>query len=150
MSARSPGPVLDSPGPGMTLRTSIQPQLWVDDGPAALRFYQRAFDAVVEHRVGETALVAQLAVGEARFWIASADRALGRFSPRAIAGTTGRLLLVITDPERVLAAAVAAGATERSPVHDEHGWRVARFEDPFGHEWEVGHQLGLTPPDAAS
>jgi uncharacterized glyoxalase superfamily protein PhnB len=60
-----------------------------------------------------------------------------RFSPRQINGTTSRTLLVVDDPEEVVARAVAAGATESSSVGDEHGWRLGRIIDPFGHEWEV-------------
>lgn len=104
---------------------------------------------MVEHRVGgpdDPDVIAQLSVDSARFWVSSASEPLGRFSPKAIGGATGRLLLVVDDPERVLSAAVAAGATETGPVGDEHGWRLGRFEDPFGHEWEVGRPLGTWPP----
>ena len=134
-------------------RAEIQPELWVADGPAAVAFYERAFGAVVEHRVsgpGALDVVAQLAVAGARFWVSTAAEDLRRFSPSAIGGATGRLLLVVDDPESLLSAAVAAGATQTSPVADEHGWRLGRFDDPFGHQWEVGHPAGAWPPATAS
>jgi PhnB protein len=31
-------------------------------------------------------------------------------------------------------------------VGDEHGWRLGRIVDPFGHEWEIGFPLGTWPP----
>jgi PhnB protein len=31
-------------------------------------------------------------------------------------------------------------------VGDEHGWRLGRIVDPFGHEWEIGAPLGNRPP----
>jgi PhnB protein len=31
-------------------------------------------------------------------------------------------------------------------VGDEHGWRIGRVVDPFGHEWEIGSPLGPWPP----
>jgi PhnB protein len=129
----------------------MQPELWVGDGPAAVAFYERALGAVVEHRVdgpGERDVVAQLAVGGARFWVSNAADELRRFSPAAIGGATGRTLLVADDPDTLVASAVAAGATLTSPVGDEHGWRLGRFTDPFGHEWEVGHPLREWPPPA--
>jgi PhnB protein len=132
-----------------TPRVEIQPELWVADGPAAVAFYERALGATVVHRVsgpGEHEVVAQLSVGGARFWVSNASEALGRLSPDRIGGATGRVLLVVDDPAAVLAAAVAAGATETSAVRDEHGWRLGRFVDPFGHEWEVGRPLGVWPP----
>jgi hypothetical protein len=49
-------------------------------------------------------------------------------------------------PERVVAQAVAAGAIEASPVGNEHGWRLGRIVDPFGHEWEIGKPLAAWPP----
>jgi PhnB protein len=127
--------------------TTIQPELWVDTPSEAVAFYETAFGATVLHRVGDgDDIVAQLAVGDAAFWVASASAALNRLSPRAIDGATSRTLLVVDDPEAVLRQAVAAGAAELSPVSDEHGWRIGRIVDPFGHEWEIGVPLGPWPP----
>jgi PhnB protein len=56
------------------------------------------------------------------------------------------VLLVVDDPEALIGAAVAAGATLTSPVGGEHGWLLGRFTDPFGHEWEVGRPLAEWPP----
>ena len=140
----------DTPAVGAG-RADIQPELWVSHGPAAVAFYERAFGAKVEHRVSgpaEDDIVAQLSVAGARFWVSSASDQLRRFSPAAIGGATGRVLLVVDDPEALMRTAVAAGATEKSSVGDEHGWRLGRLIDPFGHEWEVGHPLGGWPPTA--
>lgn len=122
--------------------TSIQPELWVDGASAAVSFYQAAFGAVVLHRVGDgDDIVAQLAVGNAEFWVTEANVDMQRFSPRVIGGTTSRTLLVVDDPDAVLAQAVRAGATEIAAVGEEHGWRLGRITDPFGHEWEIGRPL---------
>jgi len=127
--------------------TSIQPELWVERAAASVAFYQAAFGAVVLHRVGEGEdIVAQLAVGDAVFWVASASSSAGRFSPRSIGGATSRTLLVVDEPDAVLEQAVAAGATATSAVGDEHGWRLGSIVDPFGHEWEIGRPLGAWPP----
>jgi PhnB protein len=134
-------------------RAEIQPELWVGDGPAAVAFYEQALGAVVEHRVvgpGGRDVIAQLSVAGARFWVSNASDDLRRFSPDALGGATGRMLLVVDDPESLLAAAVAAGATPTSPVGEEHGWWLGRFKDPFGHEWEVGRPLVEWPPAARS
>jgi len=127
--------------------TSIQPELWVEAPRAAIAFYEAAFGATVLHEAGHgDDVVAQLGVGAAAFWVASASAALNRLSPRAIGGTTSRTLLVVDDPDEVVRRAVAAGATETSPAGDEHGWRIGRVVDPFGHEWEIGRPLGSWPP----
>jgi PhnB protein len=127
--------------------TSIQIELWVDGASAAVAFYQAAFDAVVLHCVGQgDDIVAQLAVGPAEFWVSEASEDMQRFSPRAMGGATGRVLLVVDEPAAVLDQAVRAGATEIAPVTNEHGWRLGRVVDPFGHEWEIGRPLGVWPP----
>jgi PhnB protein len=127
--------------------TSIQPELWVESPREAITFYEAAFGATVLHRVGEgDDVVAQLGVGDAAFWVAGTSAALKRLSPRAIDGATSRTLLVVDDPDSVARQAIGAGATESSPVNDEHGWRLGRIVDPFGHEWEIGLPLGPWPP----
>ena len=129
------------------LMTSMQPELWVERAAAAVAFYRAAFGATVVHSVGEgDDIVAQLRVGAAAFWVTAASASMKRFSPQTIGGTTSRTLLVVEDPERVMGQALAAGATEKSAVGDEHGWRLGRIVDPFGHEWEIGKPLGAWPP----
>lgn len=125
----------------------IQPELWVDRAAEAIAFYVAAFGARVLHQVGEgDDVVAQLAVGDAAFWVSPGGADAPRFSPRAIGGATGRTLLVADDPDALFAQAVAAGAAAASEMADEHGWRLGRVFDPFGHEWEIGRPLGPWPP----
>ena len=127
--------------------TSIQPELWVERAGAAIAFYQAAFGARVMHSVGDgDDVVAQLSIGDAAFWVTAASSSMKRFSPKAIDGTTSRTLLVVENPERIVAQAIAAGAAEASAVGDEHGWRLGRIIDPFGHEWEIGCPLAGWPP----
>src|SRR5438045_3837643 len=105
--------------------TSIQPELWVESPGEAVAFYEAAFGATVLHRVGEGEdVVTQLGVGDAAFWVAATSAAMRRLSPRAIDGATSRTLLVVEDPDSVVRQAVAAGATESSPVSNEHGRRM--------------------------
>jgi PhnB protein len=128
--------------------TSIQPQLWVDNPRNAVAVYEAAFGATVLHQVGGgDDIVAQLGVGDGAFWVAATSATMKRLSPRTTNGATGRTLLVVDDPDGVVGQAVAAGATESSPVRNEHGWRLGRIIDPFGHEWEIGVPLGAWPPD---
>jgi PhnB protein len=52
---------------------------------------------------------------------------------------------VTGDPDAMFARAVAAGATAASEMADEHGWRLGRVFDPFGHEREIGKPPGGWP-----
>jgi PhnB protein len=101
----------------------------------------------VVHCAGEgDDIVAQLAVGDAAFWVATTGPGGDRLVPSAVGGATARMLLVVDNPDTLFARAVAAGARAKSAVATEHGWRVGRVIDPFGHEWEMGVPLGAWPP----
>jgi PhnB protein len=126
--------------------TQILAQLSVRRGPEAVEFYRAAFGAVVDYQVGDTEIVAQLSVGDASFWVADESPANANFSPETVGGSTTRMLLIVDDPDAAIARAVDAGATEVYPAADEHGWRLGRVADPFGHHWEIGKPLGPWPP----
>jgi PhnB protein len=129
---------------------SIMAQLSVRRGREAVEFYRQAFGAVEDYRVGGTdendAVVAQLSVGAATFWVADESPEHQNFSPETLNGGTTRLLLIVDDPDAAIAQAVAAGARQVRPAADEHGWRLGRIEDPFDHHWEIGRPLIPWPP----
>jgi len=115
------------------MNTRILPELSVRRGRDAIAFYEAAFGAVVEYRVGGTDahpdVVAQLSVDGASFWVSDESPAHGNFSPESLGGGTVRVLLIVEDPAAVLERAVAAGATEIHPVGEEHGAGMSRFPD---------------------
>jgi PhnB protein len=157
---RALGDTVASPPDGQRVRsigwrrldavTQIMAQLSVRRGREAIEFYKAAFGAVEEYRVAGTDahpdVVAQLAVGGASFWVSDESPPNGNFSPESVGGATARVLLVVDDPDAVVAQAVSAGAREVHGVGEEHGWRIGRVEDPFGHHWEIGRPLIDWPP----
>jgi PhnB protein len=125
-------------------KTSISPMLSVRNGIKAVEFYKQAFGARELFRIESEAgdVVAQLAVGEADFWLADESPENKNFSPESLGGSTTRLVMVVNDPDAVFAQALNAGATAVWPVADQpYGWRVGRLVDPFGHHWEIGKPL---------
>ena len=115
-------------------KTAITPTLSVNNGVAAVEFYMRAFKAVEIMRMTapDGAIVANLTIGDARFFVADApiDSNLNFVSIR--------LGLLVADPDGFFKEAVAAGATEVYPVADQHyGYRLGHIIDPFGHHWEI-------------
>ncbi|HWD08996.1 MAG TPA: VOC family protein [Actinomycetota bacterium] len=133
-------------GNGASHQPAVQAQLSVRNGRAAVAFYQAAFGATEVFRFGEEEVVAQLAVGDAMFWVEDESPAHGNFSPETVGGATARMLLIVGDPTAVVARAVALGAAEISPVGEEHGWLLGRIDDPFGHRWEIAKPLVAWPP----
>jgi PhnB protein len=123
------------------VRTSIAPWLSVPDGSAAVDFYTRAFGAVERERLADDesgrVIVAQLAIDEADFWVQQDPDN----SPPAGGGGPVRMIVTVADPDAAFAKAVSAGGREVSAVSDDHGWRIGRFADPFGHQWEIGRRL---------
>jgi PhnB protein len=130
--------------------TAILPQLSVRRGREAVEFYKAALGAIEVYRVGgdeqNPSVVSQLAVGDASFWVADESPEHGNFSPETVGGGTVRMLLIVEDPDAAVRRAVEAGATEVATVGEEHGWRMGRIADPYGHHWEVGRPLGTWPP----
>jgi PhnB protein len=126
-----------------TLRTSIAPLLSVRHGAQAIDFYKTALGATELFRVEapDGAVVAQLSVDGADFWLADESPEHQNFSPETLNGGTVRMILTVADPDVSFARAIKAGATIITPVADQYGWRVGRLLDPYGHHWEVGKPL---------
>ena len=119
--------------------TAVVPLLSLRNGTKAIEFYKAAFGARevfrVENEQGE--VVARLSADGAEFWLADESPQHFNFSPESLGGGSVRLLLIVEDPDIAFERAVAAGATVVSPVGNQHGWRVGRVVDPFGHHWEI-------------
>ena len=122
---------------------SVAPMLSVRNGARAVEFYKSAFRAIEVFRVEDPggAVVSRLSVDGAEFWVSDESPEHGNFSPESLGGGSVRMILTVADPDAVFAQAVAAGASEIWPVHEEYGWRLGRVVDPFGHHWEIGHPL---------
>jgi PhnB protein len=122
---------------------SLAPWLSVRKGAKAVEFYKSAFGAQETYRVEDPAgdVVSRLSVDGAEFWLSDESPAHGNFSPESLGGGSVKMLLTVPDPDGMFAKAVAAGAKEVYAVSEEHGWRVGRVVDPFGHHWEIGRPL---------
>jgi PhnB protein len=124
------------------IATSIMPWLNVRGGARAVDFYKSAFGAVEVFRMGDdNSVVARLSINGAEFWLSDESPEHFNFSPESLGGITVRIILTVADPDAVFARALKAGAKVVYPVSDEHGWRIGRVVDPFGHHWEIGKPL---------
>ena len=122
---------------------SIAPMLSVRNGARAVAFYQSAFGAVELYHIEDPggAVVSQLSVDGAVFWLSDESPEHSNFSPESLGGSSARMVLTVADPDAVFAQALVAGAQVVFAVEEAHGWRLGRVVDPFGHHWEIGHQL---------
>jgi PhnB protein len=122
---------------------SIAPMLSVRRGAKAIEFYKAAFGAVELYRIDseDGAVVARLSAGPAEFWVADESPEHLNFSPESLGGGSVQMVMIVPDPDAAFERAVTAGATVVWPVSDQHGWRLGRIVDPFGHHWEIGRPL---------
>jgi PhnB protein len=129
------------------MKTTISPLLSVRNGKKAVEFYKAAFGATELYRVEDPAgeVVVQLSVDGAEFWVADESPENQNFAPETLGGGTVRMVMVVSDPDEAFRRAVEAGATVVWPVSNQHGWRLGRVVDPFGHHWEIGKPLRASP-----
>lgn len=126
-----------------SIRTTIAPWLTVRGGENAVDVYKSAFSAEEVFHIEDPDgnVVARLSIDGAEFWLSEESPAHGNMSPSAASGTAVRMILTVADPDAIFALAVQAGASPVQPVSEEHGWRVGRIADPFGHHWEIGRPV---------
>ena len=82
-------------------RNAITPVLTVRRAAEAVTFYERAFAAeeIYRNSYPDGRIVAEMAVGDARFRVADEAPELSNLSPQALNGTSVRLNLLVADPE---------------------------------------------------
>lgn len=119
---------------------AIVPMLYLKNLSEAIEFYKKAFGATERWRIeheGNTH-VAEMLIGPVLFRLheeLATDRVL---SPSSVNATKVVVELLVENPDEMAARAVAAGATELSPVQDhDYGYRQGTIRDPFGHQWTL-------------
>lgn len=125
------------------VKCTIAPWLSVRGSAKAVEFYKAAFGATEAFRIDspDGGVVARLSVDGAEFWVGDESPEHQNFSPETIGGGSVRMVLTVADPDAVFARAVRVGAKAVHEVGEQHGWRVGRVVDPFGHHWEIGREL---------
>jgi PhnB protein len=125
------------------IATAVMAWLSVRNGGQAVEFYKAAFGARETYHVEDPggSVVSRLSIEGAEFWLSDESPENLNFSPESLGGGTVKMLLIVSDPDAVFAKAIGAGAREVYGVQEEHGWRVGRVVDPFGHHWEIARPM---------
>lgn len=134
-------------------RSSITAVLTVRGADEAITFYSQAFGAeeVYRNTYPDGRIVAELAVGDARFRVADEAPEASNLSPETLGGTSVRINLFVEDPDSLVERAVQHGAVLVGPVVDQsYGLRQGRLADPWGHHWLIGRPLEGPSGDWAS
>lgn len=133
---------------------SITPHLVVPDAAEAVTWYAQAFGAREIERVtlpGGTVMTLHMEIAGSAVMLASEFPDMGILAPLTIGGTASVLQVYVEDVDARWQAALDAGATERSPLHDAFwGDRHGGLVDPFGHRWNLArHDRDVAPEDVA-
>ena len=139
------------------MASAIWPYLTVNDGKAAVAFYEKALGAVAERVMpaGDKLMHATMKVGDATFMlnddfpehcggVVRAPKATG-------AATAVTMHLNVPDCDAAVAKMTAAGGAVVYPPMDAFwGDRYGTVVDPFGHQWSFATPLPADRAKAAA
>jgi PhnB protein len=122
------------------------PHLVVNDGEAAIAFYEKAFGAVLEGKHpaddGKRLMHAHLTLGAGILYLHDEFPEFGDSgakAPTRLGGVSCVIHLEVPDADAAWGRAVDAGAEVVMPLDNQFwGARYGQIKDPFGHLWSIG------------
>jgi PhnB protein len=128
----------------------VFPYLRVRKAAEAIAYYAKAFGAVEKFRLtepGGRVGHAELDLGGTTIMLSDEYPEYGIRGPESIGGTSMSIHLHVDDADGMLRSAVDAGGTMvREPQDQFYGERSGTVRDPYGHEWNVGHEIEKVEP----
>lgn len=121
------------------------PHIAVNDGEAAIKFYEAAFGAECQNKRlsedGKNVMHAHVQLGGDVFFLHDLPElgAQGAKAPGRLGGTSFVIHLEVPDADVAWERAVKAGAQIVMPLDNQFwGMRYGQLRDPFGHIWAIG------------
>jgi PhnB protein len=129
----------------------VSPHLAVAGAAEAIDFYTTVLGASERMRMpmpdGKIAH-AELQLGDSVVMIGDEVPGGTDPSPKTLGGSPVALFVYVDDVDDVFERALAAGAQSVQPPENHfYGDRVAMFDDPFGHRWNIATHVEDVPPD---
>ena len=125
--------------------------LRVSDAAKAIDYYCDAFGATEKFRLAEPSGRighAELNFGPTTIMLSDEYPEMGIQGPASIGATSVAIHLHVEDADAVLERARKAGGEIIRPPEDHfYGERSGTLRDPFGHEWNIGHEIEEVSPD---
>jgi PhnB protein len=124
------------------------PHLIVNDGLAALKFYQEVFGAAEGDTMmapdGKRIMHGEIVLDGHKLFVSDEFSAAEGGSckmPQTLGGTCVRITLNVDNADALVERAVSRGAQVLMPVQDMFwGARYGKIVDPFGHEWGINQK----------
>ena len=130
---------------------SITAHLIVNNGAAAVAFYEAAFGAKaagVHYTPHGKVMHADLRIGDSRIMLADEFPGFGCGSPKTLGGSPVVLNLYSENVDELFDRAVKAGAVVTMPLANQFwGDRYGQLTDPFGHRWALGQHVEDVSPE---
>jgi PhnB protein len=129
----------------------LTPHLSVKGANEAIAYYGRLFGARERMRIeaqGGQIAHAEIVIGGSVIMIG--DEVPGGVdpSPATLGGSPVALWLYVEDVDGVFEHALGSGSRAvAAPADQFYGDRVAMFDDPFGHRWNIATHIEDMPPD---
>jgi PhnB protein len=125
------------------------PHLIVNDGIAALKFYQEVLGAQQGHTMmaqdGKRVAHGEIILDGHKLFVSDEFTAAEGGScstPMTLGGSCVRITLMTDDADRIVERALERGAKLIMPVQDMFwGARYGQIVDPFGHQWGINQQI---------
>jgi PhnB protein len=125
--------------------------LIVKNAAQAIDFYIKAFGVKEKFRLTEPSGRighAELDFDGATLMLADEYPEYNIIGPQSIGNTSVTIHLHVDNADELIRRAVAAGAQlEREPQDEFYGERSGCIRDPFGHRWNIGHNIEKVSPD---
>jgi PhnB protein len=129
----------------------VSPHLSVAGASEAIAFYAEVLGAKERMRMeSPDGMVAhaEIEIGGSVIMIGEEVPGGADPSPKTLGGSPVALFTYVEDVDDVFNRAVEAGATAvREPEDHFYGDRVAMFDDPAGHRWNVATHIEDVPPE---
>ena len=128
----------------------VCPHLSVDGAAEAIEFYSRVLGAEERMRMegpDGTVAHAEVEIGGSVIMVGEEVPGGSDPSPKTLGGSPVALFVYVEDVDDVFERAVDAGASSvREPEDHFYGDRVAIFDDPKGHRWNIATHIEDVPP----
>ena len=129
----------------------VSPHLSVNGAADAISFYKEILGAeermrmpMPDGKIGH----AEIEIGDSVVMIGDEMEGGVDPSPRTVGGSPVALFVYVEDVDDVFRRALEAGADAvREPENQFYGDRIAMFDDPFGHRWNVATHTEDVAPD---
>ena len=129
----------------------VSPHLSVAGAAQAIDFYKEVLGARERMRMGTpdgSIAHAEIEIGDSVIMIGEEMPGGRDPSPRTLGGSPVAMFVYAEDVDDVFNRAIQAGATTvQEPEDHFYGDRVAMFDDPFGHRWNIATHIEDVSPE---